>query len=375
MNFNFWTIWRFYPINFHFQRNRGFGLNNGVDQSNRLPMADLVQVFGSLEAYIPICTDGICPTDSMSWNYYWNPLPINTQRFNPLNYFDPRLDMTLKALLVNMFGFGGESGIDTRTIDNIWTFISNDSTIYNKTKAAIADEDMVTCITANDDWSGERKCHVFNVIYHAYMTWNGFYEELNDSDFIESLGWNVITQEDLFKLDVLDTGATRLIYNPLRDWHCANNWQAIAQAGFQNGSGLLTNDSMDCLVFSVDMNFPADPILKLFLFFENRKKFKGFHVCSMSQFQWTDSNGDEHVWAGPRKIDFISDGSNCDVLGPFPIKDDDDTDDGDNGDDNDYCIQAIGFPSDCEYQCDSQTEEGFQIDAFMQASDWLTASI
>ena len=95
----------------------------------------------------------------------------------------------------------------------------------------------------------------------------------------------------------------------------------------------------------------------------------------MSQFQWTDINGDEHVWAGPRKIDFISDGSSCDVLGPFPIRDDDDTNDGDNEDDNDYCIQAIGFPSDCEYQCDSQTEEGFQNDAFMQVSDWLKASI
>ena len=56
---------------------------------------------------------------------------------------------------------------------------------------------------------------------------------VNDNSYVESLGWNVITQEDLFQLDVRNTGATRLIYSPLRDWHCAINWQAIAQVDFQ----------------------------------------------------------------------------------------------------------------------------------------------
>ena len=205
-------------------------MNRGVDSANRLPMSDLVGVFGMLEAYIPICSDGVCPASSSGWNYYWTPLAIDTSRFNPMNYFDPKVDMTLKALLINMFGFGGESGIDTRTIENIWKFISIDTTIYDKTKALAGDADLVTCITANGN--DERKCHVFNVIYHAYMTWNGFYEELNDKDFIESLGWNITTREELFEKDVRDPTATRLIYNPLRDWHCVNGWQGIAQVGF-----------------------------------------------------------------------------------------------------------------------------------------------
>lgn len=75
----------------------------------------------------------------------------------------------------------------------------------------------------------------------------------------------------------------------------------------------------------------------------------------MSQFQWTDNDGVEHVWAGPRTIDFISDGSSCEVLGPFPVHDDGDDGVGDD-DENDYCHQAIGIPSDCEQQCDSKTE-------------------
>ena len=208
-------------------------MNRGVDSANRLPMSDLVRNFGSLEAYIPICTDGVCPANSFDWNYYWNPLAIDTNRFDPLNYADPKADMTLKALLINMFGFGGESGIDTKTINNIWTFISDDTTIYDKTKALDGDADLVTCITSNDGWDGERKCHVFHVMYHAYMTWNGFYEELNDRNFTESLGWNVLTQQELFEKDVLSPTATRLIYNPLRDWHCVNGWQGIAQVGFQ----------------------------------------------------------------------------------------------------------------------------------------------
>ena len=78
----------------------------------------------------------------------------------------------------------------------------------------------------------------------------------------------------------------------------------------------------------------------------------------MSQFQWTDDDGIEHVWAGPRTIDFISDGSSCEVLGPFPVHDDSDDGDEENDEDdeNDYCMQAIGIPSDCEQQCDSKTE-------------------
>ena len=292
-------------------------MNKDVDASNRLPMADLVANFASLEAYIPICANGVCPANSEDWpesKTRWKPLPIDTTRFDPINYSDPQMDMTLKALLVNMFGFGGNAGVDSRHIDNIWYFISNNTDIYDMTTAAQNDADLATCIAANaGQWGSDRKCHAYFVIYHAYMTWNGFYEELNNPDYIASLGWKVTTQGELFQRDVLDLGATRLIYNPLRDWHCVMGWQSIAQ-------------------------------------------YKGFHVCSMSQFQWTDSDGNDHVWAGPRKIDFISDGSSCEVLGPFPINDDD-SDDGDNGDndgDNDICIQPIGIP--CEKQCDSETE-------------------
>jgi len=94
---------------------------------------------------------------------------------------------------------------------------------------------------------------------------------------------------------------------------------------------------------------------------KTKNKYKGFHVCEMTQFQWTDDDQIEHVWAGPRTIDFISDGSSCDVLGPFPVNDDGDdgvSDDGGVGDDDetDYCHQAVGIPSDCEQQCDSKTE-------------------
>ena len=108
----------------------------------------------------------------------------------------------------------------------------------------------------------EKLCHVLNIMYHTFMTWQGYYDNRND---LHNWGWYAKTKRELFKNDVVD--GKRILEISLREIHCAANWQSIAQ-------------------------------------------YKQHHVCVLGQYVPEDGPRAGDIWGGPRVIDFAK-GYNC----------------------------------------------------------------
>ena len=113
----------------------------------------------------------------------------------------------------------------------------------------------------------EKTCHVLNIMYHSFMTWQGYYDNRHD---LSNWGWYIPSKKEFFKKEVSNItkdDGKRILEISLREMHCATNWQSIAE-------------------------------------------FKQHHVCVLGQYVPEDGPREGEIWAAPRVIDFAS-GYNC----------------------------------------------------------------
>ena len=113
----------------------------------------------------------------------------------------------------------------------------------------------------------EKTCHVLNIMYHSFMTWQGYYDKRND---VWQWGWKVQSKKDFFQKEVSkntrDDGE-RILETALKDMHCATNWRSITQK-------------------------------------------QKHHVCVLGQYVPEDGPRKDETWPSPRVIDFAK-GYHC----------------------------------------------------------------